>query len=92
MQVKFREELQKIIKEKEEEARYVQSEKQLYEERIAALQKILEEQRQDIKKLSRNKSDVMKDLDELTINHNHLTEKFNDLNKRSQEDAERAAQ
>lgn len=91
MQIKFKDELQKIIKEKEEEARYVQSEKQLFEERIAALQKVVEEQKQEIQKLSRNKSDVMKDLDELTINHNHLAGRFNELTKRSQQDAERSA-
>jgi hypothetical protein len=34
LQVKFREELQKLIKEKEEEARFVQSEKEVLEGRI----------------------------------------------------------
>ncbi len=43
---------------------------------------MIEEQKEELRRLNRNKTEVQKELDELIIEHKHLLEKFDQLSKK----------
>lgn len=67
MQVKFNEEIQRYIKDKEEEAKFIQSEKEILEKHILDLEAQIAKLKEELMYLNRNKSEVQADLDQLKV-------------------------
>lgn len=67
MQVKFNEEIQRYIKDKEEEAKFIQSEKEILEKHILDLEGQIAKLKEELVYLNRNKTEVQADLDQLKV-------------------------
>lgn len=68
-QIKFKEEITRYIKDKEEEAKYFQSEKEIFEKHIIDLEAQIAKLKDEVIYLNRNKSDTQADLDQLKLEH-----------------------
>lgn len=67
MQLKFNEEIQRYIKDKEEEAKFIQSEKEILEKHILDLEGQIAKLKEELVYLNRNKTEVQADLDQLKV-------------------------
>lgn len=65
MQIRFNEEIQRYIKDKEEEAKYIQSEKECLEKHILDLEGQITKLKEELQYLTRNKNEVQTELDQL---------------------------
>lgn len=67
MQIKFNEEIQRYIMDKEEEAKFIQSEKEILEKHILDLEGQIAKLKEELVYLNRNKTEVQADLDQLKV-------------------------